>query len=312
MSKKAARTLCGMVVSALLTLACLPFAGSGASAQAPEPQVQPRLSRLDISIWPEFDAPPAWSELDGPPALVIIQAELAVDTALPTRLTFRIPLAAGRPNAVASASSSTAELADLESFQTKPEGDSLLVTVETPDPIVHLEFYLAMAKQDVRRDFSYSWPGGLAADSVTLRAQIPVGAQDLQTEPELGAPEVGQFGLLYRQATLGPLQAAETLSFRIEYDKEDTALSEQTLPAAQPSNDDDGAPLPWPALAAIATVVLVGIVAVAWYRYYGRRLAPARARPGAAAGAAGYCTQCGQALSTADRFCSRCGTPVRK
>ena len=312
MSSKAARTLSGLVVLTLLTLAGLPFAGRGASAQPPEPQVQPRLSQLDISIWPEFDAPPAWPEMDGPPSLVIIQAELAAATALPARLTFHIPLAAGRPNAVASASSSTAELADLESFQTKPEGDSLLVTVETPDPIVHLEFYLPMAREDVRRDFTYSWPGGLAADSVTLRAQIPIGAEDFQTEPELGSPEVGQFGLLYRQGTFGPLEAAETLSLRLEYDKEGTTLSQETLPAAQPSSDDGGTPLPWPALAAIAAVGLVGIVAVAWYRYYGRRPAPARARPGGAAGAAGYCTQCGQALSTADRFCSRCGTPVRK
>src|SRR3972149_1444508 len=100
MRKNQAWALAGLVVLTLLTMASLPFVGRGASAQTPEPQVQPRLARLDISIWPEFDAPPAWPELDGPPALVITQAELAVDAALPALLTFRLPLAAGRPNAV--------------------------------------------------------------------------------------------------------------------------------------------------------------------------------------------------------------------
>ena len=306
MRKNRAWTPAGLLLLALLSLAAPGPGGPEASAQA-----APRFSQLDVALWPEYDEPATWTDLDRPPALVIIRGELAADTALPARISLRIPAAAGQPFAVASSTDPASGLVDRE-YETAAEGDSLRITFDTPDPVVHLEFYLPITRDGLRRDFTYVWPGDIAAENVTLRAQLPVGAEDFQTEPELGPAEVGGDGLLYRQENLGSLTTGQTLSLRVQYSKEDPRLTIETLPAAQPSNDDDGAPLPWPALAAIAAVVLVGIVAVAWYRYYGRRLAPARARPGAAAGAAGYCTQCGQALSTADRFCSRCGTPVRK
>lgn len=305
MRKNRAWTLAGLLLLALLSLPGLAQGGPEAWAQA-----APRFSQLDIALWPEYDEPATWTDLERPPVLVIIRGELAAETALPARLSLRIPAAAGQPFAVASSTDPASGLVDRE-YETTAEGDSLRITFETPDPVVHLEFYLPITRAGLLRDFSYVWPGDIAADNVTIRAQVPVGAEEFQTEPELGPAQVGGDGLLYRQEDLGPLTAGQTLSFRVQYSKEDPRLTIETLPAAQPSNDG-GTPLPWPALAAIAAVVLVGIVAVAWYRYYGRRPAPARARPGGAAGAAGYCTQCGQSLSTADRFCSRCGTPVRK
>jgi hypothetical protein len=306
MSKSRAWALAGLLLLALLSLATLFPGGHGASAQA-----APRFSQLDIALWPEFDRPATWTDQNVPPVLVIIRGELAAETALPTRLSLRIPAAAGQPFAVASSTDPASGLVDRE-YETAAEGDSLRITFETPDPVIHVEFYVPMSKDGLRRDFTYVWPGDIAADSATLRAQIPVGAEDFQTEPALGPAEVGGDGLLYRQEDVGALTTGQTLSFRVQYSKEDPRLTIETLPAAQPSSDGGGAPLPWPVLAAISAVALVGIVALAWYRYYGRRLAPARARPGGAAGAVGYCTQCGQALSTADRFCSRCGTPVRK
>jgi hypothetical protein len=306
MSRNRAWALAGLLLLALLSLATLLPGDDGASAQA-----APRFSQLDIALWPEYDEPPTWTDPDRPPVLVIIRGELAADTVLPASVSLRIPAAAGQPFAVASSSDPASGLESRE-YETAAEGDSLRITFETPDPVVHLEFYLPITRAGLLRDFTYVWPGDIAADSVTLRAQIPVGAEDFQTEPPLGSPEIGPDGLSYRQTTLGAQETGQTLSFRVQYSKEDPRLTIETLPEAQPSDDDGGAPLPWPALAAIAAVVVVGIVAVAWYRYYGRRPAPARARPGGAAGAAGYCTQCGQALSAADRFCSRCGTPVRK
>jgi hypothetical protein len=283
-------------------------AGREASAQTPVAQAGPRLSRLDIALWPEFDRPLT---------LVIIQGELAPDTALPARLTFHIPSAAGEPHAVASGAGPGAGLINRE-YQTTTEGDSLVVTLETPDPIVHLEFYVPLTRDGLQREFTYIWPGDLAVDSVTLRAQIPVGAQDFQTEPLLGLPEVGADGLGYRETTLGALEAGQTLSFRLQYSKEDPRLTAETLPSAQPDDDGGGVPLGWPALAVMAAVVLVGVAALAWYRYSQRQPMPVRLPRGPGPGkrgagrAAAYCTQCGQALSPGDRFCSQCGTPVRR
>jgi hypothetical protein len=127
----------------------------------------------------------------------------------------------------------------------------------------------------------------------------------------------GADGFLYRETTLGGLDTGQTLSFRIQYSKEDPRLTVDTLPIAEPADDGGGVPLGWPVLAAMAAVVIVGIVALAWYRYSQRQ--PAAARPGApgrpggrTTGGAAYCTQCGQALSPEDRFCSRCGARTRR
>lgn len=297
MSRTLARTPAGLLLLAVLSLATLLPLGAAASAQA-----APRLSRLDIALWPEYDQPTA---------LVIIRGELAADTAFPAAVSLRIPAPAGQPFAVASSTSPASGLVSRE-YETAAEGDSFRITFETPDPVIHVEFYLPIARDGLRRDFTYLWPGDIAADSVTLRAQIPAGAEDFQTEPLLGPPEVGPDGLGYRQATVGALETGQTLSFHIQYSKQDPRLTIETVPAAQPSDEGGGPPLPWPALAAIAAVALAGVAAVAWYRYYGRGLAPAGAGPGGAGRAAAYCTQCGRALSTADRFCSHCGTPVRK
>ena len=291
-----------LLLAVLLALAAVAAAGHGASAQP-----EPRFSRLGISVWPEFDRPMA---------LVIIRGELDPDTALPARLSLRIPAAAGQPSAVASATSLDADPADLE-YETAAEGGSLLITLETPDPVVQLEFYLPITREGLQREFTYVWPGDLAADEVTLQAQIPVGAQDFQTEPDLGPPVMSTDGLLYRETTLFGLDAGETVSLHLQYSKEDPRLTLDALAADEPADDGGGGPLRWPVLAAIAAVVLVGIAAMSWYRYSQRQptavRSPRRSPPGRrTSGGGAYCTQCGRTLSAGDRFCSRCGAPARR
>jgi len=292
----------GLPLAVLLAVGIVAAAGREVSAQT-----QPRLDRLGIALWPEFDRAQA---------LVIIQGELAPATALPARLSLHIPAAAGEPNAVASSASPGGRLVDRQ-YETSTDGDSLLVTLETPHPILHLEFYLPLVRDGIQREFAYVWPGDLAAEEVTLQAQIPVGAEDFYTEPELGPAAVGEYGLLYRHVTLEGLEAGQTLRFRIQYSKEDPRLSFEALAAGQPADDGGGVPLGWPALAAMAAVVLVGIAALAWYRYSQRQPAPAplpgQGPPsGRAAGGAAYCTQCGHRLALEDRFCPQCGTPTRR
>ena len=91
MRAKAIWTLLALVVAMMLASAGLAAVGRGARAQT-----EPRLSLLDIAVWPEFDRPLV---------LVIIQAELSADTTLPAPLTLRIPAIAGQPYAVAPAAS---------------------------------------------------------------------------------------------------------------------------------------------------------------------------------------------------------------
>ncbi len=306
MSERPTWRLLGFVLALLFVLAGAAADGGGARAQA-----EPRLSRLGISLWPEFDSPPGGAVFDGPPVLVIVQGELAPDTDLPARLSVRIPVVAGEPWAVASAVDSTASPTDLP-YETSTEGDSLVVSLETPDPIVLLEFYLPAIEDGASREFTYVWPGDLAVEAVTLRAQVPLGAEDFQSEPVLGPAEVGTYGLFHRQTTLGGLEAGQTLSFQIQYTKGDPRLTVDILTEGESDTDRGGVPLGWPILLGMAAAVVVGVSVLVYYRHsYGR---PSAARPprGEEAGGAGYCTQCGKALSTEDRFCSRCGTPARK
>ena len=298
----------GLVLAAVLALSGLIVFDREASAQA-----QPHLSHLDVAVWPEFDEPPNWTDVNRPPALVIIEAQLPPDALQegPAQLSLRIPAAAGQPYAVASSTQPGAGLVNRR-YETATEADSLRITLETPDPVVHIEFYLPLAKDGVRRELTYVWPGDLAADSVTLRVQVPVGAENLQTEPALGPVATGDLGLLYREADLGALEAGQTLSFHIQYDKEDPRFTVETLPEAQPaSGGGGGVTLPWPVLAAVAAVLAVGVLALIWYRFYQRRPAPVGSSRGPRAPVR-YCTRCGRALSAEDRFCPQCGAPVRR
>lgn len=306
MSERPTWRLLGFALALLFVLAGMAAHGDGARAQA-----EPRLSRLGISLWPEFDSPPGGPVFDGPPILVIVQGELAPDTDFPARLSIHIPAVAGEPWAVASAVDPSASPVD-RPYETSTEGDSLVVSLETPDPVVLLEFYLPATQDGASREFTYVWPGDLAADAVMLRAQVPLGAEDFQSEPVLGPSEVGTYGLFYRETTLGGLEAGQTLSFGIQYTKDDPRLTVDILSEGESDTDGGGVPLGWPILLGMAAAVVVGVGALVYYRHsYGR---PSAARPSGAEaeGAAGFCTQCGKALSAEDRFCSQCGAPVRR
>lgn len=302
------------VKGALLAVGLLTLLGWTASAAVTRAHAQdaPRLASLEIGVWPEYDQPAA---------LVILRGELAADVALPAEVPLHIPASSGGPSAVASAASEGGALVNA-AYELTEADDSLLLTVTTPDPFFHVEFYDPLPTDSPDREYTYVWPGDVAVDELTVRVQEPAAAAELTVEPDIGPGTIEPDGLVYHSAQLGAFEAGSTQSVEVRYRKTDPRTSLDILsPAAEP--DSDGGLPSWllPAALAAAGVVLAGA-----FVYWRSRRQPALAgggpaagprrkgerarRPGRGAAPQAFCTQCGNRLNPDDRFCSQCGNEV--
>lgn len=106
----------------ILAVLLIPFPAFSQSAT--------RLSNLVVDLWPEYDRPSV---------LVIYHATLAAETNLPTELTFRIPAAAGEPNAVA-VRQPDGQLFSVD-YETQISGEWELITFTATLPEIQLEYY---------------------------------------------------------------------------------------------------------------------------------------------------------------------------
>lgn len=289
----------GMTIAAF---AVVPLPALAAAPPSPgAAQEKPRFASLQLEIWPEFDRPKA--------ALVILKGELAADVALPAAVSLRLP-ASGEPTALAFATAARSELFNLEHERTYGD-DFITLRFETSHRFLQVEFYDPLATDTPERRFTYVWPGDAAVERLIVRLQEPALARALSVKPDLGAGTTGPDGLRYRSAELGALAAGTRLPVEIRYTKTDPQTSAEILglkaPASTPpATAGSSAPLPgWVLIVAISAVLLIaaGAAALGW-----RRRAKAFA---ARAGDGGFCTQCGSRLASGDRFCWKCGAPVR-
>jgi len=292
------------ILMVVLAVALLPaFAASPSGNGAPKGN--PRLASLQIEVWPEFDRPAA---------LVILRGELAADVALPAAVSLRIPASSGGPAAVASSTGPDAGLGNLK-YESKKAGDFITLSFETPHRLFHVEFYDPLATGKPERGYTYVWPGDLAVNRLSVVLQEPAGARDISVQPNLDGTSIGQNGLHYRSADLGPLEAGKELPIRIRYTKTAAQTTTEMLkPAAKMPQPEipKASPAPaagssdklrWALMLAIAAALIIGVGAGAlWWRGRGEA---SSAQPGDAA----LCSKCGAKLAAEDRFCSKCGTP---
>jgi hypothetical protein len=208
-----------IVCASLLVLLSLSWPGwrptVGTSQEAPL-----RLANLEIDMWPEFDQPSM---------LVILRGELAEITALPAEVSLRIPTSAGRPAALAHASSDGAGLIDLAYNITDVQVDFTTVEFSTPDRFFQLEFYDGLLTDGSERSYAYVWLGDLAVGELLAQVQEPASATDLAVVPELQAVNAGAGGLSYQEASLGSIEAGNTLTISVRYTKSDPRTSVEIL-----------------------------------------------------------------------------------
>ncbi len=288
----------------ILTLSLLPaFAAAPSTSIAPKKN--PRLASLQIEIWPEFDRPAA---------LVILRGELAADVALPAAVSLRIAAASGGPTAIAAATAPGAALFNLK-HERKNADDFITLSFEATQRLFHVEFYEPIATGKPERVYSYVWPGDFVVDRVNVILQEPVGALFVTAQPTLDATSTGQNGMRYRSSDLGALKAGQQLPIKISYTKTDSRTSEQILqpktsevspaPASGATVAAGKSPRWWALVFAIAAALVIAAwAAYLWWRLRGKASAP---QPNAA----GFCPKCGTKTGSGDRFCAKCGAPLR-
>jgi hypothetical protein len=281
-------------------------------------QGQPQITQLMVELWPEYDRPTM---------LVIYRLVLEPQTSFPVDLTFRIPTIAGEPNAVAVRQMDGSLV--YATYERQVIGELAFITVTATSPEVQLEYYDPLLEIDgQQRHYEFRWLGDYSVDSLTMRVQQPIGANQIRFSPDLGSPEEGEDGLLYYTEEVGALEAGQSFVVEIDYQKSTDALSAESLsvePSAPITDETQGrvnllSVLPW-VLGAFGIFLIGG--GVWWYWQSGVEAAPARSRRRRKAARerktdlpssherAIYCHQCGKRANAGDRFCRYCGTRLR-
>ncbi len=276
------------------------------------------LANLEVDIWPEYDRPSV---------LIIYRITLSPDVGLPANVRLRIPAVSGEPNAVA-AKQLDGGLYSL-AYERQVNGEWAYIDFTATLPDLQVEYYdPQIQRQGNARQYEFLWPGDYNVDSLSVQVQQPVDAYDLRTSPGLGSAVVGQDGLQYFGAEVGALDADQTFDIAVEYIKDTTTLTAESL-QVQPSAPVDittagwqsqlVAALPW-GLGILGVVLIVG--GGLWYWQSGRgeeqRAKPRRRRKTSVQTETildeehFYCHQCGKRASSNDRFCRSCGTRLRK
>jgi hypothetical protein len=264
------------------------------------------LEQLQIDLWPEHDRPEM---------LVIYRGTLATDVPLPATLTFRIPASVGEPSAVAY--SDGAENLLTADYSTTINGDWLEVVLDTPEPNFQLEYYDNLERSGDQRTYTFVWPGDHPVEQLSYILLPPPDATDIQTEPELSPFEQGA-GASFYGATVDDVSVGQELELTVSY-QGGTIVTPEAPSSATNAGDTN--------LILIAGIAILGVAlvigGVVWYTRQGklqrsatrprgprRRRAPKTGTARSGPGATNYCTKCGRALGTSDRFCGYCGTPV--
>lgn len=271
---------------------------------------------LDVELWPEYDRPEM---------LVIYKGILSPEVTLPVTLTFRIPVEAGEPNAVA-VGPDLNSVADVN--HTSRVNDSWQeVSFVAAMPAFQMEYYdPGLTKTGNQRSYTYTWLGDYAVDALTLQVQHPVGATGMVVSPGAGRIEQGGDGFTYNTIDLGSLAAGAPFDMNIDYQKSGDDLSVKNLeiqpsaPITPQAGNQLGVRQLWPWMLAVLGVLLIAGGGF-WYWRAGRaEPAPnGKRRRRSSAGKsqttgpelAVYCQQCGKRASPGDRFCRACGTRLR-
>jgi hypothetical protein len=279
-------------------------------------QGAPKLNSLGVDLWPEYDAPKV---------LVIYRIVVSPDTSLPVDLTFRIPAAAGEPNAVANLESN-GTLTNIN-YNRQVDGDWASISFTATMPELQMEYYdPGLVKQGNQRQFEYRWLGDYAVDDMTVQVQQPVGASNMGLAPAADSSAVTD-GLTYYTKQVGALPAGQSFSLNVSYQKDTDTLSAESLqvkpsaPLTETSSTERAliTALPW-ALGVLGVALLVG--GAVWYWQSGKKRVSAQTRrrrsstgqePREPAVSEGYvyCHQCGKRAGPGDRFCRTCGTKLR-
>ncbi|TEU01143.1 MAG: hypothetical protein E3J30_01200 [Anaerolineales bacterium] len=181
-------------------------------------QSEARLESLKVSLWPEYDRPGV---------LVLYEARLSPETALPAVIRLPLPDMVKAPHAVA-AWYPDGQLDDNVEWHVVQEGAQAFLDIETPTTGVWVEFYSALDVQEENRSFDFLIPGGIEIADLTVEVMHPVGASEVKVMPE-GKVEEADNGLMFTDIGLGARSASDEQEITLSYIKPSSTMLSEPL-----------------------------------------------------------------------------------
>ncbi len=269
------------------------------------------LSLLSLDIWPEYDQPAV---------LMIYRITLVPGTSLPASLTISIPSDA-QINAVAIVDP-VKGLVNAP-YDTSIQGLWSELTITSNSQQIQVEYYTPLVKNGSARQIVFEWPGDYAVDKLEANFLRPFGAENVSISPPPINTGPGQDGLTNYRVQATNLEAGQSFSLTIDYERNTDDLSISSLPVQAVSTPGPETPghvsmtgfLPW-VLAGIGVLLIVaGIVGfVVWQRgsqgtvkVKKNTLQHEESDDGFI-----YCHQCGKRAQVGDVFCRTCGTRLKR
>ncbi|RMF45224.1 MAG: hypothetical protein D6755_08305, partial [Anaerolineae bacterium] len=209
----------------IILLAVMVLVALAAPLGAARAQDGVRFDTLEVDLWPEYDQPRQ--------TLVIYRIDLPADVQRPVALTLRIPRAAGTPNAVAESQTPTDTLFNVQ-YSTSQDDRWVYVQFSASMPHIRLEYYDPQLQVDGdQRTVDYTWPGDYAVNNLLIQVQQPRTATQMQITPAMGQPGTNPAdGLTYYTASFAALEAGESFSLNVQYQKSDDVLSVSDVPVS--------------------------------------------------------------------------------
>ncbi|NDJ33958.1 MAG: zinc ribbon domain-containing protein [Chloroflexi bacterium] len=302
------------ILTILIALAAL------ASANSAQAQETITLNRMVIEIWPEYDRREA---------LVIYSGQVIGGVTLPLTLSITLPQTA-ELNAVAYPAAAGLLQADYT-----VEGNTVQMTTQTG--LFHIEFYdPAFAYAEQQRSYALTYTADYPTNELIWSIQQPPEASTFQADPAPAVTTVNNAGLTVAEGSTQGLQPGDPFALSFAYTRPSDDLVVDTLAVqsgaesaaepqiAPPTTTTGSGGLSTPTV--IALVVGVGLLAAAGIYVVtqggpraalesigmgGRRRhtpQPTASRQDASRSV--FCTQCGERISSDDRFCRHCGAAV--
>jgi mono/diheme cytochrome c family protein len=282
---------------------------------AAEQPVDLRITRFQLSIWPEYD---------DPRVLLIVRGELAPGVVLPTRITLPIP-----QDAELIGAGMISELGELllHPHRVLPGDASDMLEITLPSPRFFAELYYdPFETSGNTKRFSYTFDAPYPIGQLDVDIQQPYTASDFATEPPAMAQESEGRDTTYHRFAYRDVPAGQPTTFAVSYVKTDPQPSvpkADDAPAAgdAPSGPQDRKLLYFGILAGVAAMYI--LATLTWTAYRRRRpavaapepqpapLASPPVPPPVAPAAANFCSQCGRPLNADYAFCPSCGHAVR-
>ncbi len=308
------------ILPALAGLALLVLAPH-ALAQAPSDN---RLTNLNIQVSPEYDKPSVYVQIDG---------EVAAQSKLPQDVSLLIPTGADLNATAYLGTDGNLLLTDTPQVQDVGDGFTQ-ITFSIPAVKFRVEYYYNPLQGSPDKTMTYVYKGVEPADNVRIAIQQPLKATNFKTDPAAVVKTPDSEGFTLHQFNYATLEAGKPVSIKVSYTKTDPnpsitpqpaqapAQTQATAPAAASSNNTG---LIGAGLIALA-LALAGLGGFYWWSHNRQEPVMASATAGgprrrsrkaggsgsSREGTAGFCSQCGRALSADDNFCPKCGTPRRK